>query len=125
MACDGSITLTSTNDNASQTLTVADDRSARTPLRSAAPVRRPCHSGRRHRGTPVADPNSQAIRASLVSQYNNIIAQITTTSQDSSFNGINLLNGDDLKLTFNETGKSTLNITGVTYQRGRPRPCVR
>jgi flagellin len=51
----------------------------------------------------------------LVSQYNNIIAQITTTAQDSSFNGINLLNGDNLKLTFNETGKSTLNITGVTY----------
>jgi flagellin-like hook-associated protein FlgL len=64
---------------------------------------------------PVADPTSQAIRANLVSQYNNIIAQITTTAQDASFNGINLLNGDNLKLTFNETGKSTLNITGVTY----------
>jgi flagellin-like hook-associated protein FlgL len=64
---------------------------------------------------PVADPASQTIRANLVSQYNNIITQITTTSQDSSFNGINLLNGDDLKLTFNETGKSTLNIKGVTY----------
>ena len=55
-------------------------------------------------------------------QYNNIMQQITTTSQDSSFNGINLLNGDNLKLTFNETGKSTLNITGVTYNDGRPRP---
>jgi hypothetical protein len=64
---------------------------------------------------PVADPASQAIRASLVAQYNNIITQISTTAQDSSFNGINLLNGDTLKLTFNETGKSTLNITGVTY----------
>ena len=64
---------------------------------------------------PVADAASQAIRSNLVSQYNNIIAQITTTAQDSSFNGINLLNGDNLKLTFNETGKSTLNITGVTY----------
>jgi flagellin len=64
---------------------------------------------------PVADPNSQAIRASLVSQYNNIITQITTTSQDSSFNGINLLNGDNLKLTFDETGKSTLNVQGVTF----------
>ena len=41
--------------------------------------------------------------------------QITTTAQDASFNGINLLNGDDLKLTFNETGKSTLNIKGVTF----------
>ena len=48
-------------------------------------------------------------------QYNDIITQITTTSQDASFNGINLLNGDNLKLTFNETGKSTLNIQGVTF----------
>jgi flagellin-like hook-associated protein FlgL len=64
---------------------------------------------------PVADAGSQAIRSNLVSQYNNIIAQITTTSQDSSFNGINLLNGDTLKLTFNETGKSTLSISGVTF----------
>jgi flagellin-like hook-associated protein FlgL len=64
---------------------------------------------------PVADPPSQTVRSNLVSQYNNVIAQITTTAQDASFNGINLLNGDNLKLTFNETGKSTLNITGVTY----------
>ena len=64
---------------------------------------------------PTADPSSQAIRANLVSQYNNVITQITTTAQDSSFNGINLLNGDDLKLTFDETGKSTLTIPGVTY----------
>jgi flagellin len=67
---------------------------------------------------PVADPVSQATRASLVGQYNNIITQITTTAQDSSFNGINLLNGDNLKLTFDETAKSTLNITGVTYNAG-------
>jgi flagellin-like hook-associated protein FlgL len=64
---------------------------------------------------PVADPNSQATRASLVAQYNNVLAQINTTSQDASFNGINLLNGDTLKLVFNETGRSTLNITGVTF----------
>jgi flagellin-like hook-associated protein FlgL len=64
---------------------------------------------------PVADAASQAIRSNLVSQYNNIVAQITTTAQDSSFNGINLLNGDNLKLTFNETAKSTLSISGVTY----------
>ena len=64
---------------------------------------------------PVADANSQATRASLVSQYNNVLQQIDTTAQDASFNGINLLNGDTLKLTFNETGKSTLSITGVTF----------
>ena len=67
---------------------------------------------------PVADAASQSVRASLVKQYNDIITQITTTSQDSSFNGINLLNSDNLKLTFNETGKSTLNVQGVTFNAG-------
>jgi flagellin len=64
---------------------------------------------------PVADPNSQATRASLVAQYNQVIQNITTTAQDSSFNGINLLNGDTLNLTFDETGASKLSITGVTF----------
>jgi hypothetical protein len=64
---------------------------------------------------PVADAVSQATRASLVSQYNQIITQITATAQDASFNGVNLLNGDSLKLVFDETGKSTSTITGVTF----------
>jgi flagellin len=64
---------------------------------------------------PVADPNSQAIRASLVDQYNEVLQQINTTAQDSSFNGINLLNGDTLDLTFDETGASKLSIAGVTF----------
>jgi len=66
-------------------------------------------------GAPIIDPDSQATRANLVAQYNNVLAQINTTSQDASFNGINLLNGDTLKLVFNETGRSTLNIQGVTF----------
>ena len=51
----------------------------------------------------------------MISQYNNILKQIDSTSQDSSFNGINLLEGDTLNLTFDETGKSTLAIKGVTF----------
>jgi flagellin len=64
---------------------------------------------------PISDANAQATRAGLVAQYNNILQQINTTAQDSSFNGVNLLNGDQLKLVFDETGKSSLNITGVTF----------
>jgi flagellin len=108
----GTITFTSSNDNASQAITNT----------GTAPVvgnTVDISGGAAITGltvnAAVADPASQAIRSNLVSQYNNIITQITTTAQDSSFNGINLLNGDDLKLTFNETGKSTLNIKGVTY----------
>ena len=51
----------------------------------------------------------------LVTQYNNVLQQINTTAQDLSFNGVNLLNGDTLNLTFDETGKSKLAITGVTF----------
>ncbi len=63
-------------------------------------------------GDPVVDPNSQTTRASLVSQYNQVLANINTTAQDASFNGINLLAGDTLNLTFDETGASKLNIQG-------------
>ncbi|MGM4887895.1 DUF1522 domain-containing protein [Tardiphaga sp. 1201_B9_N1_1] len=64
---------------------------------------------------PVADATAQATRANFVNQFNGILTQIATTAQDASFNGVNLLGGDTLKLTFNETGKSTLNITGVDF----------
>jgi flagellin len=47
-----------------------------------------------------------------------VITQINNTALDSSFNGVNLLNGDTLKLVFDETGKSTLSITGVTFNAG-------
>ncbi|WP_315789568.1 MULTISPECIES: flagellin [unclassified Bradyrhizobium] len=96
----GKISITTTNDAASFTIGAVSGGTAFTGLTANA---------------PVADPTSQATRASLVAQYNNVLAQINTTAADASFNGINLLNGDTLKLTFNETGKSTLSITGVNF----------
>jgi flagellin len=68
--------------------------------------------------TPIKDPVAQATRQNLVGQYNQVIAQITTTAQDASFNGIDLLDGNSLKLIFDETGKSTLTINGVTFNAG-------
>jgi flagellin-like hook-associated protein FlgL len=101
----GKITLTTSNDAASSTIGAIGGTAAGAGKAFNAVVG----------SAPVADVASQTVRSNLVGQYNNIITQITTTAQDASFNGINLLNGDDLKLTFNETGKSTLNIKGVTY----------
>ena len=65
--------------------------------------------------SPVIDSNSQTTRANLVAQYNSVLTNINTVAADASFNGVNLLNGDTLKLVFNETGRSTLSITGVTF----------
>ncbi len=101
----GNLTITTSNNAASSTIgtiggTAAASGAAFNGLTGAA---------------PVADPNSQATRNSLVAQYNQVLAQINTTAQDSSFNGINLLNGDTLDLTFDETGASKLSISGVTF----------
>jgi flagellin-like hook-associated protein FlgL len=115
LAADGSISFTSTNDNASQILTLGTTAAANTVALSGTGTFALVTPAGGSAGNPLADAASQTIRANLVAQYNNIITQITTTAQDSSFNGINLLNGDDLKLTFNETGKSTLTIKGVTF----------
>ena len=101
----GAITITTSNDAASATIGAIGGTAAGTGRAFNGLVG----------GAPVKDAAAQSIRANLVSQYNNILSQINTTSQDASFNGINLLNGDQLKLTFNETGKSTLNITGVNF----------
>ena len=108
----GTITFTSTNDAASQVITntgTAPTAAGTVDISGGAAITGLAVNA------AVADAASQTIRANLVTQYNNIITQITTTSQDASFNGINLLNGDDLKLTFNETGKSTLTIKGVVF----------
>ncbi len=115
LASNGSITLTSSNDNASQTLTLGAVAAANNIALGGTDTEVLVIPTGGLAGKPLADAASQTLRSNLVSQYNNVIAQITTTAQDASFNGINLLNGYDLKLTFNETGKSTLTIKGVTF----------
>jgi flagellin len=104
---DGDLTISTTNNGASSTIGAVGGTATATGAAFAGVT-----AGGQ---PPVADPNAQATRAGLVSQYNNILTQINTTSQDSSFNGINLLEGDTLNLTFDETGKSTLAIKGVTF----------
>ena len=64
--------------------------------------------------------STNTTRQSLAKQFNEILNQITQQAKDSSYNGINLLyrSGDDtsensLKVTFNETGSSSLTISGA------------
>jgi flagellin len=54
-------------------------------------------------------------RATLQTNFNNLLTQINQLAADSGYNGINLLAGDSLTIDFNPTGTSTLNITGVTF----------
>jgi flagellin-like hook-associated protein FlgL len=65
--------------------------------------------------TPTATVTDNATRASLQADYNNLISQITTLAKDASYNGVNLLDGDDLSVIFNEDGSSSLSIAGVDF----------
>jgi flagellin len=51
-----------------------------------------------------------SVRAGLTSQFNELRDQLDKLSDDASFNGINLLRGDKLTITFNETGTSAIDI---------------
>jgi len=58
---------------------------------------------------------SSSTRATLQTNFNNLLTQINQLAADSGYNGINLLAGDSLTIDFNPTGTSTLQITGVTF----------
>ena len=56
-----------------------------------------------------------AVQATLSSQYTALLTQIGQLAGDSGFNGINLLAGNDLTVTLNETGSSTTTVSGIDY----------
>jgi hypothetical protein len=67
-------------------------------------------------GTGTYEVGGNDVRKNLVTQFNELRDQLDKFSDDASFNGINLLRGDKLKLTFNETGTSTIEIQAKDIQ---------
>jgi flagellin-like hook-associated protein FlgL len=59
-------------------------------------------------GTSTVKGNS--VRTGLAEQFNELRDQLDKLADDASFNGINLLRGDNLAITFNETGTSSIDI---------------
>ena len=64
-------------------------------------------------GSAVSGTSST--RTTLQSNYNALLTQIDQLAGDASYNGVNLLNGNNLTVNFNETGTSSLTINGVTF----------
>src|SRR5664280_1391001 len=65
-----------------------------------------------------------ATKSSLAAQYGALITQITQLAKDSGFNGVNLLGGtgNNLAITLNETGTSSVTVTAVDYTNGTAGP---
>jgi flagellin len=61
-------------------------------------------------------------RSTLASQFNALLTQIGQLATDSGFNGVNLLAGNTLKVTFNETNTSSVSVTGVDYTNANASP---
>ena len=63
-------------------------------------------------GTATASTTikGNSVRSGLADQFNELRDQLDKLADDASFNGINLLRGDKLSITFNETGTSSIDI---------------
>jgi flagellin-like hook-associated protein FlgL len=61
----------------------------------------------------VADDSNKKARTDYKNDYNDLLDQVKTLAKDASYNGVNLLSGDDLKVVFNEDGSSSLDIGGT------------
>jgi flagellin-like hook-associated protein FlgL len=59
--------------------------------------------------------SASAQRTDLQRQFNDIRDQIEKLAKDAGYSGVNLLNGDNLKLSFSEESGSELTISGLTY----------
>ena len=105
----GALTFTSTSTGASSSIAISGFTSAGTPGGSTGIANNTDTGSAASTGTGV-NPK----RAELVTTYNDLLGQIDALAKDSGFNGVNLLNGDNLSVLFNEDGSSSLAIGGVT-----------
>jgi len=90
--------------NTTDSLTIAGAGGTSLGLASSAPTA----------GTTI----NNTARAAAEAQFNSLLTQIDQLAGDSSFNGNNLLQSDNLSAIFNAAGTSSLSITGVDFDSG-------
>ena len=96
----GKLNITTTNESGAEAIALTGGAAASFAAASA---------------TATLGGTGQTDRNNLVTDYNNLLGQIDKLAQDASFNGVNLLNGDNLTVIFNEKSTSKLTIQGVTF----------
>ncbi|WP_018262727.1 flagellin hook IN motif-containing protein [Methylobacterium sp. WSM2598] len=96
----GRISITTANDSGTDDLKI-----------TASGTGNPFNSGT---SSAVIGGDGLTARNGLVSTFNNLLTQIDQLAADSGYNGVNLLAGDTLKISFNEKNTSTLSVQGST-----------
>ena len=69
----------------------------------------------RAQATAALQTDDASVRATAAAAFDDILGQIESLAQDASFNGTNLLEGDDLQVIFNEGGSSSLTVEGFNF----------
>jgi flagellin-like hook-associated protein FlgL len=62
-----------------------------------------------------APESFNTIRSSLAQQFEDLKSQMDQLIKDTGYNGVNLLNGDTLKVLFNENNTTFIDIEGVVF----------
>jgi len=68
--------------------------------------------------TQAQQTTDTSVRASLATQFDAIRTQIDQLAGDSGYNGINLLGGNNLTITLNESGTSTVTVAAYNDTTG-------
>ena len=99
-------TLLDAEQQAIRTVEVADDAiSAIEDLVSSA----------RAQANAALQTEDLGARATAAAAFDEILTQIELLADDASFNGTNLLEGDNLQVIFNEDGSSSLTVEGFDF----------
>jgi flagellin-like hook-associated protein FlgL len=72
--------------------------------------------------TQAQQTTDTTTQANLATQFDSLLSQIGQLATDSGFNGVNLLTGNTLTVTLNETGTSNVIVTGVDYSNANNAP---
>ncbi|HWP26092.1 MAG TPA: flagellin [Xanthobacteraceae bacterium] len=72
--------------------------------------------------TQARQTSDTTVRSNLATQFDEILDQIGNLAEDSGFNGINLLGGDDLDVILNEAGNNKITLNGVDYKDANAAP---
>lgn len=62
----------------------------------------------------ITRTTDNSTRASLAKSFDDLRTQIDQLAKDAGYNGVNLLNGDNLKIQFNEGNTSSITLRGAT-----------
>ncbi|MDB5622300.1 MAG: hypothetical protein JWR39_863 [Devosia sp.] len=111
LSSDGKLTIETANASESQSLAISG--TAVNTASAAAGAGEIFDFADTAGASKTATVGDKKQRVDYKNDYNDLRDQISQLAKDASFNGVNLLSGDSLKVVFNEDGTSSLDVDGV------------